>query len=264
MHKQPDAAAQKSAASGNHAAMDPGAVRWSFVDDMVSSVPSWGTIWREHQSAHPTQAPESFLRTVAYLSPTRIGADRHFHDLDAEAAFVFLERAFGVDPTIDSMIAISFLANILQIEMFSTEATSLLGVKLRAELERHRAGNGIPVPTPYSDFVNDLAARQEAVAEVLREHVDGWDDELLPHLFMDDLVRAAIVWLSTDDARSSVVSMLASLEDAYGHDYEIDELIATGFVENLPYPDDEGAELLGMLGPKLRAEYNAERPSHRI
>lgn len=58
--------------------------------------------------------------------------------------------------------------------------------------------------------------------------------------------------------------MLADLDDADGHDDEVDELIATGFVENLPYPDEEGAEMLELLGPKLHAEYNVERPRHRI
>ncbi len=231
--------------------------------DLVEAVPTWTTIWLDHQRAHTAQAPESFLRTVAYLSPTRIGADRPFHDLDAEAAFAFLESRFGVDPTIDSLIAVSFLANILQSEVFSTEATSYLGVKLRAELERQLVGAGIGVPTPYLDLVNDLAARHEAVAEVLREHLID-DDEVLPHIFMSDLVRAAIVWLGTADGRAHVVAALASLEDAYGYDYEVDELIATGFVESLPYPDEDGAEMLELLGPKLRAEYNLERPSHRI
>lgn len=59
-----------------------------------------------------------------------------FDDLDAEASFAFLEYRFGTDPTIDSLIAFSFLATILQSEMFSTETTSYLGIKLRAELER--------------------------------------------------------------------------------------------------------------------------------
>jgi hypothetical protein len=41
---------------------------------------------------------------------------------------------------------------------------------------------------------------------------------------------------------------------------EVDELIATGFVENLPYPHEVGAEMLELLGPKLRAEYRLQRP----
>lgn len=99
---------------------------------------------------------------------------------------------------------------------------------------------------------------------MLREHLADEEDELLPHMFMADLVRAATGWLSTEDGRAALVSVLTAFDDAYGHDYEVDELIATGFVENLPYPHEEGAEMLSMLGPKLRAEYNHERPAHQI
>jgi len=102
------------------------------------------------------------------------------------------------------------------------------------------------------------------VARALREHLADEDGELLPHMFMADLIRAATEWLRSEDGRAVLASVLASFEDAYGHDYEVDELIATGFVEALPYPHDKGAELLAMLGPKLRAEYNLERPAYKI
>ena len=98
------------------------------------------------------------------------------------------------------------------------------------------------------------------MADVLREHLADEEDELLPHMFMADLVRAATGWLSTEDGRAALVSVLTAFDDAYGHDYEVDELIATGFVENLPYPHEVGAEMLELLGPKLRAEYRLQRP----
>jgi len=48
--------------------VEPGAVRWSFVTDLVDSVPGWENIWLEHQHDYGVQGPESFLRTVAYLT----------------------------------------------------------------------------------------------------------------------------------------------------------------------------------------------------
>jgi len=102
------------------------------------------------------------------------------------------------------------------------------------------------------------------VAGALREHPAGEEDELLPHIFMGDLVRAVVACLNTPEGSESVVALLAAFEDACGHDYEIDELIATGFVENFPFPYEDGAEMLTMLGPKLRAEYAILFSGHEI
>lgn len=238
--------------------------RHSFINRLVNRLIWWSDGWPDYQQEYGEQAPAAFLRQIAYMTSGRIAAGVAYDDLPIDATLAFLESEFGVDPTIDSLIAVSFLANIPAPEHGTIDTADRLGPKLGAELERHRAGGGIPVPTPYADFVNALAGHHEAVAEALREHLIDEDDDLLPHIFMGDLVRAAIEWLGTADGRASVVSVLAALDNAYGHDYEVDELIATGFVENLPYPNDSGAQLLTMLGPKLRAEYNLERPSYQI
>jgi hypothetical protein len=47
--------------------------------------------------------------------------------------------------------------------------------------------------------------------------------------------------------------LFAFLESEFGHDPEIDELIETTFLANLPEPDGRYARVLELLGPRLRA-----------
>jgi hypothetical protein len=226
----------------------------AFVDLLVELEPQWMELWTRCERDYRDLAPWIVLRTIARdLSDT---------DPDFRSVLDILEYQFGRDAAVDELILGAFLT---RLRPSATQAgRPHLGPDLRAALDLRIQGEGKRVGWAYSAFVTDLAVENPAVAEVLREHLADDDGEVLPHILMDDLVRAAIVWLSTDDGRASVVSLLAALEHVYGHDYEVDELIATGFVENLPYPDEDGAELLNLLGPKLRAEYNAERPSHQI
>jgi len=235
----------------------------AFVDLLIDSVPWWTETWSQHRMDYDAQAPQAFLRTVAALTASRTFAGNAPDWEQFEHTLGFLETEFGADPAIDALIATSFLAKIPDPDMLGARVSSHLGPKLHAEFERQQRGEGYSSPSTTSAFMMDLATAQAPVAGVLRAHMTDWG-ELLSHIFMDDLVRAAIVWLNTAEGRVSVASMLAAFEDAYGRDYEIDELIGTGFIENLPYPHDDGAELLTMLGPKLRAEYNLERAAHQI
>lgn len=235
----------------------------AFVELLVEAVPWWTETWHQHRADYGVQAPEAFLRTVAALTASRTFAGDAPDWEQFEQTLEFLESEFGADPAIDALIATSFLAKVPDPAMLGARVSSYLGPKLHVEFELQRLGKGFATPSTTSAFMMDLATAEPPVAAVLRMHMTDWG-ELLSHIFMDDLVRAAIVWLGTAEGRSSAVSMLAFLEDAYGQDYEVDELIATGFVENLPYPHDKGAAILTMLGPKLRGQYNIQRPSFRI
>jgi hypothetical protein len=247
-----------------HIEHDPNELRTALADRIVGSAPWWREIWVNHKRMYGGQAPEAFLRTIAFMTYPRLLPRGIKDDLPTGQTLDLLESAFGADEVTDRLIADSFLKNFGSPFEHVVDPASRLGPQLAAELARQRAGVGLPVTSPRQDFINALAASHPPVGQVLREHLIDWDDELIPNIFMNDLVLAAIVWLSTDEGRESVASILVGLEDAWGRDYEVDELIATGFVEGLPYPGEEGAELLELLGPKLRAEYNAERPSHQI
>lgn len=238
--------------------------RHSLVLRLVDLMPWWKDVWLDHERGYGPQAPGAFLSTVALMCSNRLAAGGPTDDLPVDETLAFLESAFGSDADTDSFIAGSFLGKLRGAEGIKIDPATRLGPKLRAELERHRAGGGIPVPTPGLDFVNDLSTKHPAVAAAMRGHLEDWDGELSPYIFMGDLVLTATHWLDTTDGRATVVSVLSDLENAYGHDYELDGLIALGFVDALPYPDEAGADLLTMLGPKLRAEHNIQHPAHQI
>jgi len=164
---------------------------------------------------------------------------------------------------VDALIATSFLGKLPDPELLRDVVVPYLGPKLRAELHRERERRASTDSSPTTDFIDNLAAADPAVAAAVGEHSADWG-HVHPYGLMSDLVRAATVWMRSTTGRQALRVMLRAIEDAYGEDYEVDELIAAGFVEALPYPQEEGAEMLGLLGPKLRAEYNLERPAHQI
>jgi hypothetical protein len=49
------------------------------------------------------------------------------------------------------------------------------------------------------------------------------------------------------------------MENEFGLDEAVDELISTSFVENMPYPKEPGAHIVRLLGPKLTAVLHRQR-----
>jgi hypothetical protein len=245
-----------------------------FVEHLVDAVPWWDNIWRQHQTDFGGQAPQAFLRTVAMMTAARIGGGAADVDgrapdgLPISATLDYLESALTAaknanDPDVEALVGDSFVARLPSADVVGADVAPFLGPALSADLA-HRRATG-PAVTPARTLIPDLAAANPAMAGVLDSHIADWD-ELLPTTYFADLVRACVRWLGSGEAphRESVASVLGDLDTAYGNDVEVDELISTGFVENLPYPDEEGAGMLAMLGPKLRAEYNLERPGHQL
>jgi hypothetical protein len=93
----------------------------------------------------------------------------------------------------------------------------------------------------------------------LEEHAEDNFGEILPHVFFGDLTRYIVSRFlaikrgrSTVEDRKDLLDMLQYLEDAYNQgDDDIENVIAVGFLERLPRPEEEGGELRNMLGPSL-------------
>jgi hypothetical protein len=101
------------------------------------------------------------------------------------------------------------------------------------------------------EFVYDLVEKVPDLRPLLDEHLEDNYDQILPHLFLADVVRFAI----EDVANPATRRALEHLEVAFtSGDEERQELISTGFVENLPAVGEPGDELRDRLGPALRAE----------
>ena len=100
-------------------------------------------------------------------------------------------------------------------------------------------------------MVGALAYAHGDLLAVLAEHLEDNGGEVLPHLVMADFVR----WLVAHrtDRPEVVRDVLEWLESAYARGGEDErDVIAVSGVEMLPDPGQPGAELRGLLGPRLR------------
>lgn len=106
-------------------------------------------------------------------------------------------------------------------------------------------------------FIRQFVDLFPVVRPVLAEHLEDNFGELLPRVFLADVMRR-MVELDASEGDESVAPLLEHLEARFGTgDSDLDEMISTGFIEVLPHPGEPGDNLRQSLGPKLAAE--AER-----
>ncbi len=107
-------------------------------------------------------------------------------------------------------------------------------------------------------FIRELVDRVPALGPVLTEHLEDNFGELLPHVFLADVMRQMVQLDSGQEASEEADAtgrILEHLEANFGTgDHGLDELISTGFVEVLPRRGEYGHSLRCRLGPKLAAE----------
>jgi len=162
------------------------------------------------------------------------------------------------------------------------EIADALGPLLRAALDKDRDYRNEPT---VAAFLDRLLRAVPALAPLAQEQRYGYHGEVLAHPFLGDVVQREVALLtggaslgiddewpeedraealrlytSTDpDPSAEVRAVLALLEAELGSDPEVDDLIAVGLVEMLPYEDEPGAEIVTLLGPGLRAELDRQR-----
>lgn len=103
-------------------------------------------------------------------------------------------------------------------------------------------------------LVRDLVAAHPALEPDLAEHLDDNFGELLPHVFLADVMRRAVE-LHESGQQDRAKKILDDLEDRFAAgDAGIQELISTGFLEALPSAGERGHDIRALLGPELRAE----------
>jgi len=88
--------------------------------------------------------------------------------------------------------------------------------------------------------------------------------KLLPHVFFGiDVVQATIdSFLKVPGEESDWRLMLSYLEDKFAqHIREINEVIVTSFLDQLPYKGQPGADIVRSLGPQMKAKLAELRPS---
>lgn len=221
-----------------------------LVDQLVLAVPALRDMWSEHQREYPDQAAHAFLRTLAFRVAAGYLSGDPATAAQARQIANYLESRFGADSDTDRLVSSAFLAHLPSPDVRQAGALDVLGPKLRAAVKA--AGSG--ANRPEAGLVDRMVRAVPELEPLLRDHLDFYD-ELLPHLFMGEVIPLVVEWAGSgepaQEARARAV--VDTLEAEYGSDYQVDELIGASFVEDLPRAEDPGGDVLSLLGPKLRS-----------
>ena len=105
------------------------------------------------------------------------------------------------------------------------------------------------------ELIHRLVSSLPKLESRLTEHVEDYS-EILPHVFMADVVRFAQEELRRDTNSAHVKSLLNLLEKEYQRGLlETEELISVSFLENLRDAESASALIVGFMGPILSKRY---------
>lgn len=104
-------------------------------------------------------------------------------------------------------------------------------------------------------FIGALFFRFPVLMPLLQEHLDDFDDGLLPHVLMGDVTRWVVVRFHQDPNDSTLRQILSFIETAFERaNHDDRELVAVSFLENLPRVGQKDADIRTILGPALQNE----------
>ncbi|MEV5839559.1 hypothetical protein [Nocardia sp. NPDC052112] len=112
-------------------------------------------------------------------------------------------------------------------------------------------------------LIEDMAGHFPEVEESYACHVENFDGEVLPHVFLWDLIGEIVESsLVEDDWLVAWGPVLDFLEArATEGDTEDINVISHSFLLSLPYPDSPGYSIINHLGPSLAQRLSQIRPS---
>lgn len=108
---------------------------------------------------------------------------------------------------------------------------------------------------PTESVVEQVATVHPTLTTALIEHKDEYGGRVIPYLFMGDATRWAVTRYLDEDL-SAVADLLSLLERLFANGDEASrDLIALGFVENLPSSGQPAAGMRSVLSPLLAEEF---------
>ena len=111
---------------------------------------------------------------------------------------------------------------------------------------------------PLQSAVDELVRSNPILQATLDEHIASWE-EVLPYLLMGDVARLLAERYDvagTDPIRlAEIEAVLDTLDTQLGSaDRDVQDLVAVGFLEQLPYPHERGAGIRSILPRQLKEE----------
>ncbi|MFJ4286920.1 hypothetical protein ACIPY0_14875 [Paenarthrobacter nicotinovorans] len=155
-------------------------------------------------------------------------------------------------------------------------AGTVVGIAFTVVSYRHPAAAGVQaplvLPTTSTDndvvwtgmsnrdsrhFMRDLIVEHPYLRSSYEEHLKDNDGDLLPHLLIADICRWVVAEQDSQPLR--VLQLLSWLEVHFAGQSDakddVDNAIAVSFIEHLPLPSEPGADVLLLLGPKMKTQY---------
>jgi hypothetical protein len=200
--------------------------------------------------------PDVFLDEYSRELLDRYRGDPAGTGPELAALAAVLEREYGADGDVDSLIEACFLA-LLPSGRTDPDPAGLLGPKLLAAVGRERAWRAAPADAALVRRLLDAVPELEPIA---RDNTYGDHEDVLIHQFLAEVTQREAANVAAGRRLEEVRAVLDLLEAEFGTG-DVDEPIAASFVENLPYPGDPGIAIVDQLGPKLRAMLARQRPS---
>jgi hypothetical protein len=204
-------------------------------------------------------------------------------DAAAREAMITLGTELEAGPPVVSEDVVSaYLIHVPSPGQQGGEIADGLGPRVRAALDQDRDHRNEQAVTAFLERLLQAVPALRPLADAERY---GYHDEVLAYPFLGDVAEREIAlltggasleidddWSEEDraealrlftsddpDPAAEVRAVLDLLEAELGADPDVDRLITTAFVEMLPYEDEPGTEIIGLLGPALRAELAAQR-----
>ncbi|MFI8255348.1 DUF7674 family protein [Streptomyces filamentosus] len=117
-----------------------------------------------------------------------------------------------------------------------------------------------PADPPGVQLVHDLLLHVPAFRGAYESHVFR-QGGVLPHVFFWDVVQGTVRSFLADDAAPDWRRTLDFLEERSSRgDSDVDEVIVTSFLGDLPSPQEPGHGIVRQLGPVMSAKFLRIRP----
>lgn len=255
-------------------------------EHLARVVPLAGEVARSEVQAATDAGLDAELMTdgfVTELVTAELIARVREGDTAARDAMIALGAELEVGPPVVGEEVVSgYLIHVPSPGEPHDEITETLGPRVRAALDQDRDHRNEPA---VAAFLDRLLLAVPALRPLADEERYGYHNEVLAQPFLGDVVQREVALLTSGasleiddewpeedqaevrrlytstapDPSAEVRAVLGFLEAELGTDADVDNLIAVGFLEMLPYEDEPGAEIVEMLGAGLRAELDRQR-----
>ncbi len=227
-----------------------------FLRRMLAALPFLQAEWGEDQDRRRNDksirppSPSLFMIGLATGAGHRYTAGGEAVE-QLSGLFEFVESELG-DPELERLIEGTFVSCLPEPKGDDDGVFGLLGPRLRRlKLEEMRLEDE-SVAESSVQFLYRMADAVPVLREQLQEHFREYRRPMA-HAFMGQITSDMFERYAS--GRSvDVLPLLVFLEDEYGVDEEVDNVIAVSFLEMLPDLGERGAAIRDELGPKLRAE----------